>query len=83
MSGTSNVFRNERIAGRELGRGGYSRFLGGWSSDLSLRGGGVTDNVFSRHLHSLPLGRTEIPNSLFIIMESFAFVAACFIHCVL
>ena len=39
VSGTSNVFRNERIAGRELGRGGYSRFLGGWSSDLSAAAG--------------------------------------------
>lgn len=39
----------------------------------------MADNVFSRHLHSVPLGRTGIPNSLFIIMESFAFVAACFI----
>lgn len=22
----------------------------------------MADNIFSRHLHSLPLGRTEIPN---------------------
>ena len=39
VSGSSNVFRDERIAGRELGRGGYSRFRGGWSSDLSAAAG--------------------------------------------
>lgn len=36
--------------------------------------------VFSRHLLSLQPGRTEIPNSLFNVIESVTFVAACIIH---
>lgn len=54
----------------------FSLQFGGWQWSGARK-------IFSRLLWSLQPGRTEIPNSLFTIMESFTFVAACFIHCFL
>lgn len=51
MSGSSNVFRDERIAGRELGRGGYSRFRGaGVLTSVLLQGGlGKSSALLGEH----------------------------------